>query len=104
MERVWEELKKIEAQAEQMRNEAQGNAKKIIELAQKEAEELLAKSETYAKEESQQLYMKTIQEANHNRDELLKANQNVADKLRVRAEEHMRSAASEVVKALIEET
>ena len=55
----------------------------MTDLAQKEAEELMANSTTYAEEEAQQLYRSTIQEANHNRDELLKANQAAADKLRV---------------------
>ena len=104
MEKVWEELKKIEAQAEQIRSEAQGNSKKMIELAQKEAEELLANSEAYAEEESQQLYMNTIQEANRNRDALLRANQDAADKLRVQAEKHMESATAEIVNAVIGET
>ena len=104
MEKVWEELKKIEAQAEQIRSEAQDKAKKMTDLAQKEAEELLANSETYAEEEAQQLYMNTIQEANCNRDELLKANQVAADKLRVQAEKHMESAITKVVNAVIEET
>ena len=58
-------------------------AKKMTALAQQEAEKLLANSGTYAEEESQQLYKSTIQEANRNRDELLKANQVSANKLEV---------------------
>ena len=104
MEKIWEELKKIEAQAEQIRGETQDEAKKMADLAQQEAEELLANSGTYAEEEAQQLYMSTIQEANRNRDELLKANQVAADKLRVQAEKHMESAIAKVVNAVIEET
>ena len=104
MEKVWEELKIIEAQAEQIRSEAQDKAKKMTDLSQKEAEELLANSETYAEEEAQQLNMSTIQEANRNRDELLKANQDAADKLRVQAEKHMEAAIAKVVNAVIEET
>ena len=83
MEKVWEELKKIEAQAEQIQSEAQNNAKKITALAQQEAEKLVANSKTYAEEEAQQFYMSTIQEANRNRDEQLKANQEANEKLRV---------------------
>ena len=104
MEKIWEELKKIEAQAEQIKDETQDKAKKMTNLAQQEAEELLANSESYAEEEAQQLYMSTIQEANHNRDELLKANQITADKLRVQAEKHMEPAIAKVVNVVIEET
>ena len=95
MEKIWEELKKIEAQAEQIRGETQDKAKKMTDLAQQEAEELLANSGTYAEQEAQELYMSTIQEANRNRDELLKANQVAADKLKVQAEKHMELAVCE---------
>ena len=101
---MWEELKKIEAQAEQIRSEAQDKAKQMTDLAQKESEELLANSATYAEEDAQQLYMNTIQESNRSRDELLKANQVAADKLRVQAEKHMKSAIAKVVNTVIEET
>jgi len=103
MEKVWEELKKIEAQAEQIRSAAQDKAKKITDPAQKEAEQLLANSENYAEEAAQQLYTSTIQEANRNRDELLKANQAAANVLRAQAEKHMEPAIAKVVKSVIEE-
>ena len=57
MEKVWSELKKIEAQAEQIRVDAQDNAKKMIALAQQQAEMLIANSKTYAKEEAQPVYI-----------------------------------------------
>jgi len=104
MEKVWEELKKIEAQAEQIRSEAQDKAKTMTDLAQKEAEELLTHSATYADEEAQELYTSTVQEANRNRDELLKTNQVAADKLKVKAEQHMESAINKVVNSVIEES
>ena len=103
MEKVWEELKKIEAQADQIRDETQDKAKNITSLAQQEAEELLAKSATYAEEEAQQLYMNAVQEANNNREELLKANQVTADKLKAQAEKHMESAVSKVISTVVEE-
>jgi F0F1-type ATP synthase membrane subunit b/b' len=104
MEKIWEELKKIEAQAEQIRGETLDKAKEMTDLAQKEAEELLTNSATYAEEEAQQLYMSTTQEANRSRDELLKANHVAADKLSVQAEKHIEPAVEKVVNAVIEET
>lgn len=44
MEKVWDELKKIEAQPGQIRSEAQNKAKEIIAMVLQEAEELVAKS------------------------------------------------------------
>jgi len=103
MEKIWEELKKIEAQAEQIRSETKNKAKMMINLAQQEANELLVNSGTYAEEAVQQLYVNAIQEANHNRDELLKVNKVTADKLRVQAEKNMDAAIAKVVNLVIEE-
>jgi vacuolar-type H+-ATPase subunit H len=103
MEKVWEELKKIEAQAEQIRSEAQEKAKNMTTLAQQNGEKLVANSQTYAEEEAQQLFTSTVEEANRRRDEQLKANQAAAEDLKVQAEKHMEQAISKVVKAVIEE-
>jgi vacuolar-type H+-ATPase subunit H len=103
MEKVWEELKKIEAEAEQIRSEAQEKAKNVMTLAQQNGEKLIANSQTYAEEEAQQLLTSTVKEANRRRDEQLKANQAAAEKLKVQAEKHMEQAISKVVKAVIEE-
>jgi F0F1-type ATP synthase membrane subunit b/b' len=103
MEKIWEELKKIEAQAEQIRGETQDKAKKMTILAQQEAEELLTNSGTYADEEAQQLFKNAVQEANNSREELLKANQVTANKLRVQAEKYMDSAITKVMNEVIEE-
>ena len=103
MEKIWEELKKIEAQAEQIRGETQDKAKKMTLIAQQEAEELLANSGTYADEEAQQLFKNAVQEANNSREELLKANQVTANKLRVQAEKHVASAITKVMNEVIEE-
>jgi len=97
MEKVWGELKKIEAQAGQIKTEAQNRAKKITELAQQQAEQLIANSKTYAQEEAQQLYNNTIEEANRNRDEQLKAHQEATEKLKVQAEKRMNQAVSTIV-------
>jgi vacuolar-type H+-ATPase subunit H len=103
MEKVWEELKKIEAEAEQLRSEAQEKAKNMTTLAQQNGEKLIANSQTYAGEEGQQLFTSAVEEANRRRDEQLKANQAAAEKLKAQAEKHMEQAISKVVKAVIEE-
>jgi vacuolar-type H+-ATPase subunit H len=103
MEGVWEELKKIEAQAEQIRVDAQNKAKNITVLAGQEAEKLVASGKTLAEEEAQQLYANAVQQANSIRDEKLKASQKVAEKLRLQAEKHMDQAVSKVVNSVLEE-
>lgn len=104
MEKIWEELRKIESQAEQIRNEAKDEAKKITVLAQQEAEKLIANSRVYAEEETRKLYVSTIQQANRNHDEQLKANQESGEKLRVQAEKRMDQASSTIVNTVLEET
>jgi vacuolar-type H+-ATPase subunit H len=103
MEKVWDELKKIEAQAEQIQNDAQDRAKKMALLAKQDALKLVENSIIYAEEESRRLYAKAIEEANQERDEHLKSNQEAAEKLKAKAEKRMDKAVSAVVNAVLED-
>jgi len=104
MEKIWDELKKIEAQAEQIRSEAQDEAKKMTALAQQEAEKLIANGKAYGEEEAQQLYTSTVQEANRNREEQLKANQEARANLRAQAEKQLEQAVATVANMVLGET
>lgn len=103
MENVWDALKKIEADAEQIRIDAQTEAKAIIALGKQDADKLVANGQTYADEEAQQLYSHAVEEANRSRDEQLKTNEAAIEKLKIAAQKHMDSAVLEVVNAVIEE-
>jgi vacuolar-type H+-ATPase subunit H len=104
MQKVWEELKGIETQAEQIQSDAKDKAKKITTQAQKDAEKLLENSKTYGAEESQKRYQAAIEEANKSRLEQLATNEKAAVKLKAQAEKRMDSAVDAVVKAILEET
>ena len=104
MEKIWQELKKIEAQAEQIRIESQDKAKKITTLAHKEAEKLIENGKAYADDEAQKLHSKAIQEANKKRDEQLKASQAAAEKLKAQAEKRMDKAVLTIVNSVLGET
>jgi vacuolar-type H+-ATPase subunit H len=104
MQKVWDELKKIEAQADQIQADAQDKAKKITTLALQESDKLVANSKVYGEEESQKLYAKAVEEANQNRAEQLKANELAAHKLQNQAEKRMDKAVSAVVDVVLEET
>ena len=104
MQKVWEELKKIEAEAEQIQTDAHAKAKEITIQAQKDAEKLLSNSRVYAQEESQKIYANAIAEANKGREEKLEANEKVAENLKVQAEKRMDKAVTAVVNAVLEET
>ena len=103
MQKVWEELKGIEAQAEKIQFDAKDKAKKITLQAQKDAEKLLEDSKKYGAEESQKRYQAAITEANKSRSEQLVANEKAAAKLKAQAEKRMDSAVDAVVKAVLEE-
>lgn len=103
MEKVWANLKKIEAEAEQIHSEAQNKAKEITDLAQQEAEKLQADSKTYAEQEAKRIYTNSIDEANRKRDERLGANQEATQKLRTQAEKRMDQAASAIANSVLGE-
>jgi vacuolar-type H+-ATPase subunit H len=104
MEKVWNELKQIEAQAVQIQNDAQERSKKMVFLAKQDSEKLIENGRIYAETESQKLIANAIKEANQNRDELLKSNQEAAEKLKTIAEKRMNKAVLAIVKVVLEET
>jgi vacuolar-type H+-ATPase subunit H len=103
MEKVWEELKKIEAQAEQIRGEAQDKSKQIADIAKQEAEGFLADSKSYAQEDAQQLLTNVDSDANRKREEELKSNAQITEKLTARAQERMDQATDAIVNAVLGE-
>jgi vacuolar-type H+-ATPase subunit E/Vma4 len=104
MEKVWDELKKIEAQAEQIRSEAQERAKKIVLLAKQDSEKLIENSKTYSEAESQMRYSKAIEIANLDRSTQLEANEKAIDDLKTKAEKHMDNAVDAVLNAVLEDS
>lgn len=103
MENVWDTLKKIEADAEQIRIDSQNEAKAIIVLGKQDADKLVANGQTYANEDAQQLYSFAVEEANRSRDEQLKTNEGAVEKLKIAAQKNMDSAVLEAVKVVLEE-
>ena len=104
MEKVWNELKKIEAHAEQIKNDAQDRAKQMALLANQDAGKLIENSKTYGEAESQRLHAKTVEEANHDRNEELKANEETVANLKSKAEKRMDKAVVLVVNAVLEDS
>jgi len=103
MEKVWEELKKIEAEAEKIRSSAQQQAQRINAVAQQNSEKLIANSQAYGEEEGQQIYASTVEEANRKRDEQLKTSQASTEKLKVQAGKRMELAVEAVLNEIIKE-
>jgi vacuolar-type H+-ATPase subunit H len=104
MEKVWDELKRIEAQAEQIQREAQDRAKKMVLLAKQDAEKLVENSKTYAEAASQRLHSEAIEDANRDRNDQLKANEETVANLKSKAEKRMDKAVLVVVNAVLEDS
>ncbi len=104
MEKIWEELKKIDAQAESIRVEAQKTATQIEDRGRQQAEKLITNSKSYAEEDAQEYYKREIEAANRRREECLNANQESVQKLKTKAEKQLEKAASEVEAAVLGET
>lgn len=103
MEKVWDELKKIEAQAETIHKEAENNVNKILALAHQDGEKLIADSRIYAEEEAKQVYDQIVQEANHNRDQQLSENRKAIDNLQVKAKKRIERASLAIKTAVLGE-
>ena len=103
MEKIWGELKKIDAQAESIRAEAQKCATEIEELARQQAEKLIANSKIYAEEDAQKDYEREVDAANLKREESLKDNQESANKLKTKAEKQLEKAALAVEASVLGE-
>jgi vacuolar-type H+-ATPase subunit H len=103
MEKVWSELKKIEAQAQQIKVDAQEKAKAINLQAKQDSEKLLSDSKRYGEEEAQKLYSKAIAEANGVRDAQLNENLKAAEKLKAQAQKNIDKAVDAVVKSVLED-
>ena len=103
MQKVWEELKNIEAQAEQIQSSAKQKAQQITLQAQKDAQTLLKNSKAYAAEESKKRYDAAIAEANQKRQKRLDETDRDAEKLKAQAKTRMDKAVDTIVEALLEE-
>ncbi len=101
MERVWQELRRIEAKADQIRSEAQTKAQEMVNVAKLEAEQLLATGKTYAETQGHNLKQRKIQEANKSRVAKLKANDKELDKIERVAQKRMPVAEQTVVDAVL---
>jgi vacuolar-type H+-ATPase subunit H len=104
MERVWQELKRIEAQANQIRDEADTRAKEITNTAKQEAEELIANSKAYAEQEGQRLQKEASREANEKREARLRANEESLKEMESDAQKKIPQAQKIIVDAVLGKT
>lgn len=101
MEKVWEELKKVESEAERIRSESAKASSKMVEMAAREADIIINKSAEYAMEEGQELRDAAVAEANKERDLMLEANASFVKKLAATAKTRLEDAVEIVFEVVL---
>jgi len=103
MEKVLEELKRIEDEAENIRLESSKKAEEIVRLARQRSEKLIADAERDAEKDVSELMEKfrNLMKKRHN--EILKNCELKIDRLRKTAEKKMNSAVDQIFKIVIGE-
>jgi vacuolar-type H+-ATPase subunit H len=101
MERVWEELRKIETKAEHIHSEALKKAEELIAIAKKDSEKLLSVSKKHAEAEANELLNRYRREASKERDARLEKNKVFLKELRTTVENRFDKAVNTVFDAVV---
>jgi F0F1-type ATP synthase membrane subunit b/b' len=94
MERVWDELRKIEKEAELLEEEAVKKSKAISEVANREAEKIIFNSRIYADAEVNGLRDASVKEIAEKKETMLKENSGNVSRLSALAEENKKKAVN----------
>jgi len=101
MEKVWEELRKIESEAEHIRSETLKKSEELIARAKKDAEQLLSVSKKHTETEANKLLTKYLEEAANEHDASLEANEKTLKELRKTVETCFDKAVNTVFDAVL---
>jgi vacuolar-type H+-ATPase subunit H len=101
MERVWEELRKIETEAERIHSEASKKSEELLAIAKKDAEKLLSVSKKNAESEANDLLNKYRREAANERNVKLEKNKVFIKELRTTVEKRFDKAVNTVFNSVL---
>jgi vacuolar-type H+-ATPase subunit H len=101
MERVWEELRKIETKAEQIHSEALEKSEELLAIAKKDAEKLLSVSKKYTEAEANELLKRYLEEAASERHSTQEKNKIFIRKLKKNVEKRFDKAVNTVFDAVL---
>jgi F0F1-type ATP synthase membrane subunit b/b' len=101
MEKVWEELRKIESKAENIHSETLKKSEELITVANKDAEKLLSVSKKHTEAEANKLLTKYLQEAADERVAELEKNEESIKDLKATVEKHFDKAVDTIFDALL---
>jgi len=101
MEKVWEELRKIEDKAEQIRSETLNTSEKLMDIARKDAEKLLSLSKKHTESEADKLLKARIDQAEKERAADLEKNEKSIKELKATVEKQFDNAVDTVFDAVL---
>ena len=101
MEKVWEELRKIEDKAEQLRSETLKTSEKLMDVARKDAEKLLSLSKKYTESEADKLLKARMNQAEKERAADLEKNEKSIKELKATVEKQFDKAVDTVFDAVL---
>jgi vacuolar-type H+-ATPase subunit H len=81
MEKLWEELRKIESDAEHIRSETLKKSEELVAIAKQDAEKLLSTSKNHSEVEADELLNKYREEAAKEHNTALKKNEKIIKEL-----------------------
>lgn len=101
MEKVWEELKKIESEAENIHSVTLKKSEELIAIANKDAEKLLSVSKKHSETEANKMLNKYLREAANKRDAALAKNEESIKELGTTVEKYFDKAVNMVFDAVL---
>lgn len=101
MEKVWEELRKIESKAEYIHSETLKKSEELIAIANKDAEKLFSVSKKHTEAEANKLLNKYIREAANERTAALEKNEKSIKELRTTVEKNFDKAVNTIFDAVL---
>jgi vacuolar-type H+-ATPase subunit H len=101
MERVWDELRKIESKAEHIHSETLKKSEELLAVAEKDAEKLLSVSKEHTKVEADKLFDTYLKKASKDRDATLEENKRFINDLRTSVKKSFDEAVTKVFDAVL---
>ena len=101
MEKVWDELRKIEDEAEHIHSETVKKSEELIAIARKDAEKLLSVSKKHTEAEANEVLKKYLDESAKEHDTLVEANEKKLKELRKNVEKRFDEAVNTVFDAVL---
>lgn len=101
MEKVWEELRRIESEAEHVQSGALKKSEELIAIAKQDAEKLLSDSTKHIETEANELLNRFLREAAKERDAALEKNEKNLKDLRETVEKRFDEALNIIFDAVL---